>query len=102
MRTMKLTPDVEQELRTRLRSQTLRSDDVRRARLILMLADGQSFSTIRKALGCNRSYISFWKKRFLEYGLSGLHSRHQGRRAEKRTPKLEARILACTRKQPLD
>ena len=41
-----------------MRSQTLRADDVRRARLTLMLADGQSFSTIREALGCNRSSTS--------------------------------------------
>jgi transposase len=100
--TMKLTPEVEQELKSRLRSQCLRSADVRRARLILMLADGQSFSAIRKTLGCNRSYVSCWKQRFLQHGLPGLHSRHQGRKAEKRTPKLEARILACTRKQPPD
>jgi transposase len=99
---MKLTAEVEQELRSRIRSQALRADDVRRARLILMLADGQSFSTIRKTLGCNRSYISCWKRRFLEHGLAGLHSRHQGGKAERRTPKLEARILSCTRKQPPD
>ena len=101
-RAMKLTPEVERELRSRVRSQALRADDVRRARLILMLADGQSFSTIRKTLGCNRSYISCWKSRFLEHGLAGLHSRHRGGRAEKRTPKLEARILSSTRKQPPD
>ncbi|MFI5224597.1 MAG: IS630 family transposase, partial [Nitrospirales bacterium] len=88
--------------RSRVRSQTLRADDMRRARLILMLAEGQSFSAIRKTLGCNRSYISGWKKRFLEQGLAGLHSRHPGGRAEKRTPKLGARILSCTRKQPPD
>jgi transposase len=102
IRTMKLTPEVEQELRSRVRSQSLRADDVRRARLILMLAEGKSFSAIRKILGCNRSYISGWKRRFLEHGLAGLHSRHQGGTAEKRTPKLEARILSCTRKQPPD
>src|SRR5437867_5751952 len=102
IRRMKLTPEVEQELKSRVRSRALRADDVRRARLILMLADGQSFSTIRKTLGCNRSYISSWKRRFLEHGLAGLHSRHRGGKTEKRTPKLEARILSCTRKQPTD
>ena len=102
MTTMKLTPEVERELRSRVRSQALRADDVRRARLILLLAEGQSFSAIRQALRCNRSYISRWKNRFVTEGLSGLYSYHRGRKVEKRTPKMEARILACTRKQPPD
>src|SRR5262245_44628247 len=100
--TMKLTPEVERELRSRVRSQALRSDDVRRARLILMLSEGQSYSAIRQTLQCNRSYISTWKNRFVTMGLSGLYSRHRGKKVEKRTPKMEARILACTRKQPPD
>jgi len=66
---MKLTPEIDQELRNRLRSRSLRADDVRRARLILMLSDGKSFATIQKALGCNRSYITRWKARFLQQGL---------------------------------
>ena len=99
---VRVTPKVERELQRRVRSRALRADDVRRARLILMLADGQSFSVIREALGCNRSYITRWKNRFLEDGLSGLYSRHAGRAVEKRTPKMEARILAWTSKPPPD
>lgn len=99
---MKLTPEIDQELRNRLRSRSLRADDVRRARLILMLSDGKSFATIQKALGCNRSYITRWKARFLQQGLGGLYARHQGRKVHKRTPKLEARILSWTRKPPAD
>ena len=100
--TVRVTPKVERELQRRVRSRALRADDARRARLILMLANGQSFSVIREALGCNRSYITRWKIRFLEDGLSGLYSRHAGRAVEKRTPKLEARILAWTSKSPPD
>jgi transposase len=65
-----------EELAARLRSRTLPSEDVRRARLILMLADNKSFTTIQQALGCNRSYISRWKQRFESDGLSALYSRH--------------------------
>ena len=100
--TVRVMPKVERELQRRVRSRALRADDVRRARLILMLADGQSFSVIRETLGCNRSYITRWKNRFLEDGLSGLYSRHTGRAVEKRTPKMEARILAWTSKSPPD
>lgn len=99
---MKLTPETEQELRNRLRSRVLRADDVRRARLILMLAEGKSFAIIQQSLGCNRSYITRWKQRFQQQGLAGLYARHRGRKVHKRTPKLEARILSWTRKPPLD
>ena len=97
-----LTASEDRELKIRLRSRTLPAEDVRRARLILMLAEGQSYLEIRQALGCNGNYISRWKQRFGEQRLAGLYARHPGRAVEKRTPKLEARILAWTRKSPSD
>ena len=97
-----LTGSEDRELKMRLRSRTLPAEDVRRARLILMLAQGQSYLEIRQALGCNGNYISRWKQRFGEQRLAGLYARHPGRAVEKRTPKLEARILAWTRKSPSD
>jgi transposase len=97
-----LTPPERRELKKRLRSRILPAEDVRRARLILMVAGGDSYSQIRQTLGCNRSYISRWKQRFAQQRLSGLYARHPGRAVEKQTPKLEARILAWTRKTPPD
>src|SRR5215831_15590637 len=97
-----LTPPERRELKKRLRSRILPAEDVRRARLILMVAGGDSYSQIRQTLGCNRSYISHWKQRFAQQRLSGLYARHPGRAVEKQTPKLEARILAWTRKTPPD
>jgi transposase len=91
-----------EELESRVRSRSLRAEDARRARLILMLADGEAYLTIRKALRCNANYISLWKSRFLEGRLAGLHARHRGRPVEKRTPGLEARILNWTRRKPED
>src|SRR6202789_524050 len=100
--TLRLSQSEAQELRTRARSRVLRADDVRRARLILMLAEDQSWSTIQQALGCSSAYIARWQTRFAEQRLAGLFARHQGRPATKRTPRLEARILACTRRSPTD
>jgi transposase len=91
-----------EELAARLRSRTLPSEDVRRARLILLLADGESFTAIQTALRCNRSYISRWKQRFESDGLAGLFSRHTGRAPGKDATKLEARILARTQRKPRD
>src|SRR5271163_1779486 len=100
--TLRLSRPESQELHARARSRVLRADDVRRARLILMLAEGQSWSAIQHALGCSSAYIARWQARFAEQRLAGLFARHQGRPATKRTPRLEARILAWTRRAPTD
>ena len=97
-----LTPSERTELRDRLRSRTLPAEDVRRARLILLLAQGQSYLAIRQVLGCNANYISRWKGRFEAERLAGLYSHHPGRAVEKRTPALEARILEWTRRPAPD
>ena len=97
-----LAPEEHKELRDRVRSRTLPAEDVRRARLILLLAQGKSYLTIRRLLGCNANFISRWKSRFEAERLAGLYSRHSGRAAEKRTPALEARILEWTRRSAAD
>lgn len=89
-------------LAARIRARTLRAEDVRRARVILMLAEAQSYTTIQAAVGCDARYVSRWRQRFAEAGLAGLYSRHRGRAVERRTPKLEARILALTQQKPPD
>jgi transposase len=98
----RLTPSERTELRDRLRSRTLPAEDVRRARLILLLAEGKSYSAIRQVLGCNPNYISRWKGRFEAERLAGLYSHYRGRAVEKRTPALEAKILEWTRRPPPD
>jgi len=97
-----LTPSERRELRDRLRSRTLLAEDVRRARLILLLAQGKSYLAIRQVLGCNPNYISRWKGRFEAERLAGLYSHHPGRAVEKRTPALEAKILEWTRRPAPD
>ena len=59
-----LTPDERSELQRRVRSRKIRAEDARRARVILMLARGDSFNTIATAIGCYPDYISRWKQRF--------------------------------------
>jgi transposase len=93
-----LTPSEGTELKDRMRSRTLPAEDVRRARLILLLAQGKSYSAIGRVLGCNPNYIIRWKGRFETERLAGLYSRHPGGAVEKRTPALEARILEWTRR----
>src|ERR1035441_8684249 len=100
--TLRLSRPETQELRARVRSRVLRAGDVRRARLILMLSEGQSWSAIQQALGCSSAYIARWQARFAQQRLAGLFARHQGRPVSKRAPRLEARILAWPRHAPDD
>ena len=87
------------ELERRVRERSARAEDARRARMILAIDRGDSYSAIAQALACNRNYISRWKERFVEDRLAGLYSRNLGRAVSEKTPKLEAKILAWTLKR---
>jgi hypothetical protein len=53
-----LTHDERTEFEARLRSRKIRSEDACRARVILIVADGASYSMIEATLPCDRDYIS--------------------------------------------
>jgi transposase len=99
---LSLTADERVELQRRTRSRSIRAEDARRAKVILMLADGESFTTIATALGCYPAYIARWKQRFESARLDGLQAKYRGQPATVRTPALEARVLAKTRQKPRD
>lgn len=75
------------------------SSAARRARLVLLLADGYSWTQIRQRMGCSDSFIARWSKRFASERLAGLYARHTGRDRYKLTDKLERRILKQTLEQ---
>ena len=87
------------ELSQRATSQAGRVDDARRARLILLLAAGETWAQIREKLSCNDAFIDRWSKRFIAERLAGLFSRHAGQEPSTLTPELEASILEWTVKR---
>jgi hypothetical protein len=91
-----LAPHERTELKRRARSRSLAVEAVRRANVILMLADGGSYSEIGERLGCTDRYINLWKERFQQERLSGLDSRYRGAEYRRRTAQTEARILELT------
>ena len=97
-----LSEEQRQELSRIAQSRSLPAGYVFRARLILMLAEGASFSTIRQRLGTTDPTIIRWKQRFLAAGIDGLDTTHPGQAASVLTANLRARILAATRKRPKD
>src|SRR5438105_1880842 len=97
-----LTSNQRSELSSIAQSRTLPAGYVFRAKLILMLAEGASFNTIKRRLQTSAPTIIRWKQRFLESGLDGLDTYHPGQQAAVLTPALRARILSATRKKPRD
>jgi len=97
-----LTVDERTELERRARSRKIRAEDARRAQVILMLADGASFTAITATLGCYPDYINRWRQRFDAARLAGLRAKYCGQPPTVRTPAMEARILSRTRQRPPD
>ena len=99
---LKLTPSIRLELEAKCRSRTLPAEDVRRADIILRLAEGQSQRSVARELRCGINTVRLWAGRFQSEGLGGLYARHAGRALPEDTPALEARILEVTRQTPSD
>src|SRR6202158_1986325 len=95
-----LTSDERAELQRRVRGLKIRAEDARRARVILMLANGDSYSAIEATVPCYRDYINRWRKRFVAKRLDGLRPRYRGQSPSVLTPTMEARILEKTRQAP--
>src|SRR6266478_4850235 len=95
-----LTTDQRSDLEARVRSGRGRADAARRARVILLLAEGCSYVAIATMTGCSSRTIALWKQRFANDGLAGLAARHRGSKPTVLTPSLEARIMAWTRRPP--
>ena len=67
-----LTPEERDELETWQRSTRTRAGLVRRGRIILLLAAGNSISQISRMVGIRRRQVAKWAKRFLKHGIDGL------------------------------
>src|SRR3954466_14191091 len=63
-----LTTDQRADLEARVRSGRGRADAARRARVILLLADGCSYAAIATMTGCSSRTIALWKQRFATDG----------------------------------
>ena len=79
-----LTDSEQLELSRIAQSRSLPAGYVFRARLILTLAEGNSYSTIKRRLGTTAPAISRWKQRFLAAGVDGLDTSHPGQPASVR------------------
>lgn len=97
---LRLSKDDRAVLASMLRSTTIPAGLVRRAQVILALADGDSYATIGARLGVTDTYIARWKQRVVDGGLPALGDLPRSGRPDRLDPKLEAKILAKTQEPP--
>ena len=67
-----LAPDDRQLLQAMLRATTLSAGLARRARVILALADGQSYGEVGARFGVTDAFIARWKQRVVASGVAAL------------------------------
>jgi transposase len=99
---IQLSGEEREELTRWSNSRTLPAGDVFKARLVLALADGVSYSRIEAELKTSRPTIARWKARFEEGRIAGLEGRHIGSRPRTVTPAMQARVLKKTQQKPAD
>jgi transposase len=70
--TIRLTPTERQTLLAWQQATTVSAGVARRARIILLLADGTTITDIAATVGIGRRFVYKWVQRFLQAGLEGL------------------------------
>lgn len=73
----------------------------RRARVLLLLADGLPVRRVAAHTGMSLRRIVYWKKRWQRQGLDGLLDAPRPGRPKKLTAEKEAAILAATQRSPM-
>jgi hypothetical protein len=70
--TIRLTPAERLTLLAWLRATTIPAGQARRARLLLLLADGMTITDAAATVGLSRRHTYKWIRRFVQEGLEGL------------------------------
>ena len=78
--TIRLTPTERQTLLAWQRATTISAGLARRARIVLLLADGVTITDIAATVGLSRRHTYKWIQRFLREGLEGLQDKPGRRR----------------------
>src|SRR5258707_4398886 len=97
---LRLAPHERRELKKMAASRTMKAGEVRRAKVILRLAAGQSYRTIMKQEGCGQDFVARWKERFSTERFAGLYGRHRGKIGSENIIRPEAQILKATQQPP--
>jgi len=72
---IRLTPTERQTLLAWQQATNIRAGLARRARILILLADGMTITDIATTVGMRRRHIYKWIQRFVQEGLDGLHDK---------------------------
>ena len=94
---LSLTAAERADLEHLVRATTTPAGITRRARCILLLADGASYAAVCAALAVTDRFIARWKQRYVQGGVLALADAPRiGRQSHRVRPAVEARILHLT------
>ena len=68
-----LSEEQQQQLKSWAASRSLPHGLVRRARIVLLAAEGMTNQAIAEKVGLSKPVVGKWRQRYLEHGLTGLH-----------------------------
>ncbi|WP_156929031.1 helix-turn-helix domain-containing protein, partial [Bradyrhizobium sp. th.b2] len=74
--------------------------DLKRARIVLLAADGRSTRSIAKEVGVQPRIVSLWRHRYADHGLEGLHDKPRPGKQPIYTKATDKRILKLLHKPP--
>ncbi|MBZ0135085.1 MAG: helix-turn-helix domain-containing protein [Planctomycetes bacterium] len=78
------------ELEKLRRSGTTEARLSRRARIVILAADGESNSAISRKVGLERDCVIDWRRRYAEGGVEALHDKHRSGRPPDFSPSGQA------------
>src|ERR1043166_64743 len=99
-REVRLKPKVRKVLEARCRAPSTPQGEVRRARIVLLAADGRSTRSIAKEVGVQPRIVSKWRHRFADHGFAGLNERPRAAKQPIYGQATNKRILALLDKPP--
>lgn len=99
-----LDPDTRAELERRVRGHLTAQRTARRARVVLLCADGVPLRQIGLEVGMDQHQVGLWRKRFLTSGLDGLQDQPRSGRPRRigHDERLKLAAIATSEKDPSD
>src|SRR5215472_554290 len=92
-REVRLKPKIRKVLEARCRAPTTAQRDVRRARIVLLAAEGRSTRSVAAEVGVQPRIVSKWRHRFADHGLGGLKDRPRASKKRRYGQATNRRVL---------
>src|SRR3954449_6709455 len=99
-REVRLKPKIRKVLEARCPAPSTPQRDSKRARIVLLAAEGRSSRSVAEEVGVQPRIVSNWRRRFAEHGLGGLNDRPRAGKKPIYGKATNKRILAFLDKAP--